>query len=196
MSEQIQDRVIRTSPVLPYKSALLSSGISKETPSQPLQRSSPKTQPQQTIQTSPTWRSSFKLKQSQSPSSSESSPAKRQWHLRGQTVTKDTGDRTGRKTVSNTIFNRKAGAGGALIGGIIGGAGGVNTRGGGTSQSNNSRSGSSGTGQESFSSSSGKGSSDGVSLHVLRRSRSAPILASGQLSCKWKVTVLSILYIF
>lgn len=176
LSEQIQDRVIRTSPVLPYKSALLSSGISKESTSQPVQRSSPKTQPQQAT------RSSFRLNQSQTPSSTESSPAKRQWHLRGHTVTKEAGDRTGRKTVSNTIFNRKAG--GFVSGGGIGGTGGLNARGGGTLQSNTSGSRSSGTNQDS--SSSGKGNSDGVSLHVLRRSRSAPILKSGQLSCKSK----------
>ncbi|GJJ78022.1 serine/threonine-protein phosphatase 2A regulatory subunit B'' [Entomortierella parvispora] len=182
LSEQIQDRVIRTSPVLPYKSALLSSGMPKESTSQPLQRTSPKTHSQQTKQASPTLRSAFKLKQSQSPSSSESNPAKRQWHLRGQTVTKDAGDRTGRKAVSNTIFNRKAGAGGSMTGGSIGVAGGgVNTRGG-ASQSSNNGSGSSGTTQASTSGLSGKSSGDGVSLHVLRRSRSAPILASGQLS--------------
>ncbi|KAG0312389.1 hypothetical protein BGZ97_011234 [Linnemannia gamsii] len=202
LSEQIQDRIVRTSP---YKSAVLSPNSSharklsttlqqlshpqpqpQQPQPQPLQsqphhqsQDQPQPQPYTQLQTQSRPQPGLERKHSPEPepvqtpvstSAVESSPSKRQWQWqwRGQSSSssKDvSGDRTPRKTTANTITNRKVTGGVGLGSPMVGTLNNANS----TSSSGNQ--GAAKTGNEG-----------GSSLHVLRRTRSAPMLASGQLS--------------
>ncbi|KAG9066301.1 Serine/threonine-protein phosphatase 2A regulatory subunit B'' subunit alpha [Linnemannia hyalina] len=194
LSEQIQDRIVRAAP---YKSAVLSPNTiharKLSTTLQQLSHSHPHPQPQQQTQPSqsqphhqpedqpqpqPQPQLQPQLQQNYSPQPDsdrkptlipvESSPTKRQWQWqwRGQSASKDvSGDRTPRKTAANTITNRKVVGGLGLGSPVVG-------------NSNSANSASSSGNQVAAKT----GNEGGSSLHVLRRTRSAPILASGQLS--------------
>lgn len=94
--------------------------------------------------------------QAQSSPNVSESPIRRQWQLRSYSASKESADRAGRKTASNMITNRKS----------IGNH---------TSLGN-------GSGTQGSTQSAAK-EGGGSTLYTLRRTRSAPILASGQLSC-------------
>ncbi|KAF9920734.1 Serine/threonine-protein phosphatase 2A regulatory subunit B'' subunit beta [Linnemannia zychae] len=213
LSEQIQDRIVRTSP---YKSAVLSPSSnhtkklsispqlgSRSRPHLNLQSNSqlqsiqhqPLHQPQDP---SPTPSQSHSQPESQpqvldrephssdkantiSKSSSipaESSPSKRtwQWQWRGQISSSKeiSSDRTPRKTIANTIAGRKTG-------GTTGHGGSVTGMLGSSSSNGSSNNSSPSSGNNGAISKTGN-ESGGSTVHVLRRTRSAPILASGHLS--------------
>ena len=188
LSEQIQDRIVRATP---YRSAVLSPNTSHirklSITLQQLSHSHPYPQPQQRTQPSqsqpqPQPQPQPQLQQNHSPQPEpvqkptlipvvECSTTKRQWQWqwRGQSASKDvSGDRTPRKTAANTITNRR------IVGGVGLGSPVVGTLNSANSTSSSGNQGAAKTGNEG-----------GSSLHVLRRARSAPILASGQLSCNY-----------
>ncbi|KAI8601532.1 hypothetical protein EDD21DRAFT_353597 [Dissophora ornata] len=171
-SGQIQDRVIRTSPTPQYKSALLSSGPKEKTH---LHRQSQIQQPkifsrhqpsnaQQQRQQHQSHSQSTSARSSQTNlASQESNPNKRLWQARGQSLSKDPVDGTLKKAAVDAKSSRKdAGEGDRGV----------------------PRNMSGDTSATASQSALKKSESSGSSLHVLRRSRSAPILASGQISCK------------
>lgn len=162
----IDDRMIRPMSTIQQKSALLTANLRdkgqrsthESYPSQQHNNtaSSPKPQPQHHLGAS---LSSQSVAQNQSPTNTSESPVRRQWQLRSYSaVSKESADRAGRKTASNMIRNRKS-----------------------ISGNHTSLSGSGSNTQGSTQSAAKEGG--GSSLYTLRRTRSAPILASGQLSC-------------
>lgn len=164
----IDDRMMRPTSTIQQKSALLAANLrdkgqrTHESHNSSLQHNNTTSQGQ-----SPQHQhhlgaslSSHSVVQSQNQSSSNvsESPIRRQWQLRSYSaVSKESSDRAGRKTASNTITNRK-------------------------SISGNHTSLGSGSGTQGSTQSVAK-ESGGSALYTLRRTRSAPILASGQLSC-------------
>ncbi|KAG0212552.1 Serine/threonine-protein phosphatase 2A regulatory subunit B'' subunit alpha [Mortierella sp. NVP41] len=186
LSEQIQDRIVRASP---YKSAVLSptsSNHNKKPTASSQQPSQPQpqpllSQPQQLLQEQPQPepQPQVQVQQQHSPVSKlvqkplstplvESISSKRQWQWqwRGQSSAKEiAGDKTPRKTAANTITSKMSIGGPGLGSPVVGTFG------------------DSCTGQTLGNQGAVKsGNEDGSSHPTLRRTRSAPILASGQLS--------------